>query len=163
MAVRIRLSRLGRKKRPFYRIIAVDSRAKRDGAFLDNLGTYNPLMDPPEINVNAELTLKWLRVGALPSDTVRSLLRTEGVWLRFRLEKRGYPQSQIDQMMSEWFAKRQAQVAPKLNKATKPVKEEAPEIIAETTTETASVPEPEAKTETETTEVRADTDPQSEA
>ena len=104
MSVKLRLTRMGRKKRPFYRIIAVDSRRKRDGAYIDRIGIYHPLENPPVVEVDADKALKWLRCGAQPSDTVRSLLRKEGVWLRFRLEKRGLPETQINQMMVEWFA-----------------------------------------------------------
>ncbi|MDP8228626.1 MAG: 30S ribosomal protein S16, partial [Candidatus Electryoneaceae bacterium] len=90
--VRIRLTRIGRKKRPYYRVIAVDSRRKRDGEFIDRIGYYHPLNDPPIVKIDAEKALKWLRVGAQPSETVLSLLRKEGVWHRFRMEKIGLPQ-----------------------------------------------------------------------
>ena len=75
MAVVIRLTRGGRKKKPFYRIIATNSYEKRDGRFLDILGTYDPLKDPAEIKVDNEKVKKWLDEGATPSDTVRSLLK----------------------------------------------------------------------------------------
>jgi len=103
LSVRLRLTRMGRKKRPYYRIIAVDSRKKRDGSFIERLGYYHPLNDPPTISVDGEKTLKWLRVGAQPSYTVRSILRKVGVWYRFKLEKRKLPESQITEMMLEWM------------------------------------------------------------
>ncbi len=78
MAIRIRLSRCGRKKRPFYRVVAANSEAKRDGRFLEILGTYNPLTDPAEFKVDKEKLEKWLSLGAKPSDTVKSLLRRGG-------------------------------------------------------------------------------------
>ena len=106
MAVRLRLTRMGRKKRPYYRIVAVDGRKRRDGAFIERLGYYHPLEDPPGISIDADKALKWLRTGAQPSDTVLSLLKKEGVWLRFRLEKRGLPEQQVNDMMAEWFAER---------------------------------------------------------
>jgi len=103
--VRLRLSRLGRKKRPYYRIVAVDSRGKRDGGYIERLGYYHPLENPPAVDIDADKVLKWLRLGAQPSETVLSLLRKEGVWLRFRLEKRKMPESQINELMAQWFAK----------------------------------------------------------
>lgn len=79
MAVRIRLTRIGAKKRPFYRIVAADSEAKRDGAFLEILGTYDPLQEPAQVTVKAEALQKWLARGARPSDTVASLLKKQGL------------------------------------------------------------------------------------
>ncbi len=75
MAMKIRLTRLGCKKRPFYRIIAVDSKTRRDGRALDFIGYYNPMVDPAEIKVDKEKMQKWLDRGAKPSDTVRALLQ----------------------------------------------------------------------------------------
>ncbi len=75
MAVRIRLTRLGRKKKPFYRIIVADSECKRDGKFLDIVGTYDPLHDPAVITINNEKLQDWLGKGALPTTTVKSLMK----------------------------------------------------------------------------------------
>jgi small subunit ribosomal protein S16 len=75
MAVRIRLTRLGKKKKPFYRIIVADSEAKRDGKFLDIVGTYDPLQDPAVIKINEEKLQEWLGRGALPTTTVKSLIK----------------------------------------------------------------------------------------
>ena len=83
MVVRIRLARHGRKKRPFYRLVVADSRSPRDGKFIEMIGTYNPLTDPAEGKVNEERAIYWLKVGAQPSDTARSLLRKAGVWDKF--------------------------------------------------------------------------------
>lgn len=74
MAVRIRLTRLGRKKKPFYRIIVADSESPRDGKFLDIVGTYDPLKDPAEVKVDQEKLTHWLGKGALPTTTVKSIL-----------------------------------------------------------------------------------------
>jgi len=75
MAVRIRLTRLGRKKKPFYRIVVANSEAKRDGKFLDIVGTYDPLKDPAVISINNDKLQEWLGKGALPTDTVKSLIK----------------------------------------------------------------------------------------
>lgn len=77
--VKIRLTRLGDKKAPFYRIIVADERAPRDGRFVDILGTYNPLVDPAEIQIDAEKTKKWIANGAQPTDTVKAILAKEGI------------------------------------------------------------------------------------
>jgi small subunit ribosomal protein S16 len=78
MATMIRLTRGGRKKKPFYRVIAADSEARRNGRFLEILGTYDPLKDPAEFKVDTAKVDKWLARGAKPSDTVRSLLSKTG-------------------------------------------------------------------------------------
>ncbi len=75
MAVRIRLTRLGRKKKPFYRIVVADSQCKRDGKFLDVVGTYDPLQDPVVVVINDEKLQDWLGRGALPTTTVKSILK----------------------------------------------------------------------------------------
>ena len=80
MATKIRLTRLGAKKAPFYRIVVADSRARRDGAFIDIIGTYDPNRQPAAVEINAEKAEKWLSTGAQPSDTVKSLLKQQGLW-----------------------------------------------------------------------------------
>lgn len=75
MAVRIRLTRLGRKKKPFYRIIVADSESKRDGKFLDIVGTYDPLQNPAAIKIDNDKLQSWLGKGALPTETVESLIK----------------------------------------------------------------------------------------
>lgn len=87
--VKIRLKRMGAKKAPFYRIVVADSRSPRDGAFIEKIGTYNPLTNPAEINVDEELTLKWLNNGAIPTDTVRNILSKAGVMKKFHEQKQG--------------------------------------------------------------------------
>lgn len=87
MAVKLRLKRMGAKKRPFYRIVAADSRSPRDGKFIELIGTYNPIMEPAEIKVNEEVTLKWLNNGAIPTDTVRDLLSKQGIMKKYHESK----------------------------------------------------------------------------
>jgi len=79
MAVKIRLARHGATKRPFYRIVVADSESKRDGRFLENVGTYNPLTNPAEVTLKTERVQYWLQQGAIPTDTVKTLLKKEGV------------------------------------------------------------------------------------
>ena len=91
MAVRIRLQRHGRKKRPFYRLVAADARAQRDGVFLERLGHYDPLTDPADIFIDEEKALKWLRRGAQPTDTAKRLLSKRGILMKFESERLGKP------------------------------------------------------------------------
>ncbi|MCD8357065.1 MAG: 30S ribosomal protein S16 [Clostridia bacterium] len=77
--VKIRLRRLGAKKAPFYRIVVADSRFPRDGRFIEEIGTYNPLTDPAEIKIDSERAQQWIKNGAQPTDTVRALLKKTGV------------------------------------------------------------------------------------
>lgn len=79
MAVKLRLKRMGAKKKPFYRIVAADSRTKRDGKVIEELGYYNPITTPAEIRVDKEAVNKWLDNGAEPTDTVRTILREQGI------------------------------------------------------------------------------------
>ncbi|NLG38082.1 MAG: 30S ribosomal protein S16 [Clostridiales bacterium] len=79
MAIKLRLKRMGAKKKPFYRIIASDSRSPRDGRFIEEIGYYNPTVDPPEIKIDSEKAQKWMKSGAQPTDTVRSLMKKAGV------------------------------------------------------------------------------------
>ncbi len=84
MAVKIRLARGGAKKKPFYQVVVADERFPRDGRFIENLGQYDPKLDPPLINLKEERALDWLQKGAQPTDTVRTLLRKQGVWAKFK-------------------------------------------------------------------------------
>ncbi|MBE6138271.1 MAG: 30S ribosomal protein S16 [Firmicutes bacterium] len=87
MAVKLRLKRMGAKKRPFYRVVAADSRGPRDGKFIELIGTYNPITEPAEIKIDEEKAMKWLRNGAEPTDTVRDLLKRQGIIEKFHNER----------------------------------------------------------------------------
>ena len=79
MAVKIRLRRMGAKKAPFYRVIVADERSPRDGKFIDEIGYYNPLTEPADVKINAEKAEMWLKNGAQPTETVKSLLKKSGI------------------------------------------------------------------------------------
>jgi small subunit ribosomal protein S16 len=79
MAVKIRLRRMGAKKAPFYRVVVADSRYPRDGRFIEEIGSYNPLLDPPEIKIDEEKAQQWLSNGAQPTDTVKDLFKKSGI------------------------------------------------------------------------------------
>lgn len=88
MAVKLRLKRMGGKQKPFYRIVAADSKSPRDGRFIEIIGTYNPIRKPAEVMVNEELALKWLNNGAQPTDTVRSILSSKGIMAKYADSKK---------------------------------------------------------------------------
>jgi len=88
MAVKLRLKRMGAKQKPFYRIVAADSRSPRDGRFIEAVGTYNPVKQPAEIKVDEELALKWLKNGAEPTETVRAIFRKEGIIAKYAESKK---------------------------------------------------------------------------
>lgn len=79
MAIKIRLARAGRKKKPFYRIVIADSRAPRDGRFIEIVGNYDPKVDPPEVTIKEDRVVEWLSKGAEPTETVSDLLKKKGV------------------------------------------------------------------------------------
>lgn len=79
MAVKIRLKRIGAKKAPFYRVVVADSRYPRDGRFIEEIGTYNPLVNPAEVKIDGEKAAQWIKNGAQPTDTVKALLKKTGV------------------------------------------------------------------------------------
>ena len=87
MAVKIRLKRMGSKKRPFYRVVVADSRKPVSGGIIESIGTYNPIAEPKEVNINDDLALKWMHDGAKPSDTVRKLFSDRGLMERLHNEK----------------------------------------------------------------------------
>lgn len=87
MAVKLRLKRMGTTKKPYYRIVAADSRSPRDGRIIETVGTYDPTKEPAVVTVNEELALNWLANGAQPTDTVRNLLSKQGVMKKFHESK----------------------------------------------------------------------------
>ncbi|PSL51165.1 SSU ribosomal protein S16P [Salsuginibacillus halophilus] len=88
MATKIRLKRMGSKKQPYYRVVVADSKAPRDGRFIEELGTYNPLQQPSAFSVNEEKAVQWLLEGAQPSDTVRNLFSDAGIMTRVHNAKK---------------------------------------------------------------------------
>lgn len=87
MSVKIRLKRMGAKKRPFYRVVVANSTEARDGRFIETIGHYNPCVEPPLINIDAEKALRWLGHGAQPTDVTRALLKKQGILDRFDAAK----------------------------------------------------------------------------
>ncbi|ASN05751.1 30S ribosomal protein S16 [Virgibacillus necropolis] len=87
MAVKIRLKRMGSKRNPFYRIVVADSRSPRDGRQIEQIGTYNPVVNPVEVKIDEDKALSWMTNGAKPSDTVRNLFSKEGIMKKFHDSK----------------------------------------------------------------------------
>ena len=104
MAVRLRLHRMGKKKQPYYRIVAIDSRTARDGKYLESLGTYNPRTEPTTLQIVEERALYWLDRGAKPSDTVQTLLSRQGILLRRHLKSLGADETKLHEETQKWEA-----------------------------------------------------------
>ena len=115
MATKIRLQRHGRKNYAFYPIVIADSRAPRDGRFIERIGSYNPNTNPATITLNFERALYWVTVGAEPTDTVRAILSNEGVLLMKHLQggvaKGAFDQAEAERRFAAWKAKKDAKVA----------------------------------------------------
>ena len=117
MAVKIRLARHGKKGYPFYHIVAADSRAPRDGRFIEKLGTYNPNTNPATIELNSDRALYWLNVGAQPTDTCRSILSYKGILLKKHLlegvKKGALTEETAEQKFSAWVLDKEAKIQAK--------------------------------------------------
>ena len=114
MAVKIRLARKGRKKKPFYHIVVADARAPRDGKYIERLGSYNPLTVPATIELDSDKAFEWLHKGAQPTDTARAILKFKGVYYKRHLmrgvAKGALTEDQATQMHTEWVAAKQSKV-----------------------------------------------------
>lgn len=123
MPVKIRLQRHGKKGKPFYWIVAANSRAKRDGKFLEKLGTYNPISNPAQIEVNVDAAVKWLQNGAQPSDTARRILSYKGVLLKHHLlggvAKGALTTEQAEAKFNAWVEAKNNKVSSKEEKLAK--------------------------------------------
>lgn len=123
--IRIRLRRVGAKRQPSYRIVIADSRAARDGLFLENVGFYNPRTEPPTVNIKEEQVLSWLQKGAQPTDSVKSLLESKGTMARFARLRQGEP---LEKLLSEVATTGAA--AEKAASKTKPIIAQPQEVAA---------------------------------
>lgn len=100
--VKIRLQRHGRKKRPYYHIVAADSRSPRDGRIIEDLGRFNPLTEPQVTKLDVDRVIHWINNGARPSDTVKSLLKREGIFYRMHLMRWGKSEEEIAETLAAW-------------------------------------------------------------
>lgn len=166
MPVKIRLRRLGRKGRPFYHIVAADSRSPRDGKYLEKIGSYNPITNPATIDVDVDAALKWLDNGAQPTDTARAILSYKGVMYKKHLmrgvKKGAMTEDEANAKFEAWMEEKAAKIEKKANtvaakadkleaerlKAEKAVNEARAKAIAEANTPVVEeVPAEEATTE----------------
>ncbi|MDO6516560.1 30S ribosomal protein S16 [Zobellia uliginosa] len=119
MPVKIRLQRHGKKGKPFYWIVAADSRAKRDGKFLEKLGTYNPNTNPATIDLNIDGSVKWLQNGAQPTDTAKAILSYRGVLLKHHLlggvRKGALTEEQAEEKFKAWLEEKENKIASKVD------------------------------------------------
>ena len=120
MATKIRLKRIGRRNSPFYRMVAIDSRKRRDGAAIEELGWYNPIDNDKSFELKNDRILYWLSEGAQPTEAAKKLLKRSGLSHRWHLMKRGLNQSDIDKEMKNWDLDRQEKI--KTRKASSLVK-----------------------------------------
>lgn len=102
MAVKLRLTRIGKKKQPFYRIVATDSRVRRNGKYIERIGYYNPLTHPAEIVINEEKAFYWLKKGAIPTEAVKSLFSKKGIILKWHFMKSGHNEAKIEEEYKKW-------------------------------------------------------------
>lgn len=119
MPVKIRLQRHGKKGKPFYWIVAADSRAKRDGKYLEKLGTYNPNTNPATINLNFDNSVKWLQNGAQPTDTARNILSYRGVMMKHHLlgglRKGALTEEQVEEKFNVWLDEKEGKISDKVS------------------------------------------------
>lgn len=115
MPAKIRLQRHGKKGRPFYHIVIADSRSPRDGRFIEKIGTYDPISNPAQVKVNFEKAIKWLRCGAQPTDTVRSIFSHEGIMLKLHLlkglDKGALTEAQVEAKFQTWKKAKDEKIA----------------------------------------------------
>ena len=120
MSTKIRLQRQGRKKRAFFHIVVADSRAPRDGRFIEKIGTYNPITNPATINLNLESSVKWLMTGAEPTDTARAILSYKGAMYKKHLQvgvvKGSITQEQADAKFAAWMEEKDNRIQTKRDK-----------------------------------------------
>lgn len=152
MPVKIRLQRHGKKGKPFYWIVAADSRSKRDGKFLEKLGTYNPNTNPATINLNVDGSVKWLQNGAQPTDTARAILSYKGVLMKKHLlggvTKGAFSEEEAEKKFSAWLEEKEAKVQAKkdgLSKAEADTRAKALEAEKEFSDKRAAAALPEAE------------------
>jgi small subunit ribosomal protein S16 len=150
MATRIRLQRHGKKNKAFFHLVAADSRAKRDGKFIEKLGTYNPNTNPATIDLNFERTLSWVQNGAEMSDTARAILSYKGILYKNHLingiKKGALTEDQVETKFNEWLAQKDSKITGKKDSlAQKADQDKAGRLKAEIAANEAKAKEVEAK------------------
>lgn len=153
MPVKIRLQRKGRKKRPFYQIVAADARSPRDGRFIEKLGTYNPMTKPATIELDREKAYEWLQKGAQPTDTARAILRFKGVYYKKHLmrgvKKGALTIEEADAKYQQWVEEKEAKIAERFAQTADEIKARLAEISGVAPVVAQPTPEPEVEVEAE--------------
>jgi small subunit ribosomal protein S16 len=164
MPVKIRLQRHGKKGKPFYWIVAADARSKRDGKYLEKIGTYNPNTNPATINLDVDTAVQWLENGAQPTDTARAILGYKGAMLKRHLKggvkKGAFTEEQMEEKFNAWLEQKEGKIATKASGLSKADEEKAAEALAaeKAVNEAriaANTPEPEVVEETAVEEAPA--------
>ena len=139
MAVKIRLKRLGKIRAPYYRIVVADSRTKRDGRVLEEIGQYHPTEEPSVIKIESERALYWLGVGAQPTEQVAAILKLTGDWGKFKGDANAVSKVQVKEAKAEFVAdeKKKPVLKPKAEKPAPKVEEAPAEAEAEAATDEA--------------------------
>jgi len=118
MSVKIRLQRHGKKGKPFFHIVVADARAKRDGRFIEKLGTYNPITNPASIELNVDSAVKWLNNGAQPTDTARAILSYKGALYKKHLQggvaKGAFDEAEAEKRFQEWLSAKESKIQEKV-------------------------------------------------
>jgi small subunit ribosomal protein S16 len=162
MPVKLRLQRHGKKGKPFYWIVAADTRSKRDGRFLEKLGSYNPNVNPAQIEINVDSAVRWLQNGAQPTDTTRAILSHEGVLLKKHLaggvKKGAFTEDQAEEKFQAWVTEKLSKTDSKKSVIQKAKEAEAAKALAAEKAANdariaAAVPVPVATTEEATAEI----------
>jgi small subunit ribosomal protein S16 len=149
LAVKLRLARMGKKKQPYYRIVAADSRTRRDGKYIEKIGHYNPLVNPAEVMIDEEKAFYWLKNGAIPTETVKSLFSQKGILLKWHYIRDGHDEAKVEEEYKKWDLlqqerqKREEALAAQAKREPKPKtteEEQAQDTKEETVAE--AMPEP---------------------
>jgi small subunit ribosomal protein S16 len=135
--VKLRMQRGGMRHQPFFRIVAQHSTRKRDGDYIERIGSYNTMTTPPQLVIDETKAVKWLLHGAQPSDTVKSLLRKTGLLHRWRLTAKGLTAEQIQAEMDKWKERQTQRIAEKRVKKTRALKKKTEKPAEEKKTEAA--------------------------
>lgn len=117
--VKLRLRRMGRKKAPIYKIVAADSRSRRDGKFIEALGQYDPNFHPAKIELKEDRAMYWLKSGAQPTLTVKNIFSNNGLLLKFHLTKKGFDENKINAEFSKWQEAHERKLQKKLDRKLK--------------------------------------------
>lgn len=159
MATRIRLKRIGRRNKPFYRVVVMDQRSRRDGAPIEEIGWYNPIATDKENNylLKEERVMHWLKIGAQPSEVAHKLLQRSGIAFKWHLMKQGLDEKAIEKEIQKLDLRREAAAKEKAEAIAKAPKKKTAEAVAESTEKPVEevVEKAEVKVE-ESTEVKAD-------